>query len=208
MISNILIIGSTDVLYNITIQNKEISTFTTYGAGLLLYETNTNTFDTLTFENGSIIKFNAIPSIDFTSSAFKPFDNQSFLLLNSNSLAEVDFMHNGNRLILEENKSYMITNSNHPNNQQAIEALELNNEKFYAYCGINTNNLWEVAVANINSAPTEFMNSQPSSAGNSLIGWMLAFLVLAGIGIPLLSLKKVRTQKKYLQNLRRVLPAG
>ena len=176
---SIYIVNQQQILFNKTFLRLDINTFTPYSSGLILYSKNNGTFYDYQFSSSKIVAFDTNLSYNYNVSTFKPFDNQSFLVLGSNYIKLVNITDISGNAILHDQDTYIISNSNNFNDQSVIQTLILQSQKYFIYGTIN-NNLFDFDIFNIAYPPngiqprsSNIENSITTNATNNTIGPIL-----------------------------------
>jgi len=178
--SSVYLVNGKGLLLSKTFQLYDFSTFTTTTQGLLLYSNSTKIFIEYSFANNGFLPF-VLSSftqnpINFSNSVFWPFDNDSFLMLNYNSLNLINITSNPYQSNLQAQRSSTLKNMITPTN--SIRAFESGSDKYYSYCGLNNNNSYEIVVSNINKAPVDFVKNSGANISNSFSSPTNFFIIL------------------------------
>lgn len=160
--SNIYILEPNRILFNKTFTNLDVTTFTPYSAGLLLYSYSNSTFFNYQYTSDTVAVFHTNIAYNANMSTFKPFNNQSFLILGYEYLMVENINYNNSVLTLQNQYTYLISNSNNQLDHSVIQTFILQSQMFYVYGTINNNNLYNFDVHDIRNSPFEIL-LQPSS---------------------------------------------
>ena len=155
--SNIFIFNDLQMIFSKHFPKIDINTFTSSGSGLLLYSMLNSTFFTYSFNDNSFTAFIPQMSNNYNLTTLSPFDNNSFLILNYNSINFIELQNTGTSISFQYESTYYIKNSNSPNDQNALQAFTIGSSKYYLFSGINQNNEFEITVQNAKTAPSSFL---------------------------------------------------
>ena len=210
--TNLYILNTNGIILNKELQDFALTSFTTIPGGLLLYSLYSSSYYQYSYSQGaiSLLSTNLPPG----TSLLCPYDNNSFLLLDSNTFKLITRLSTNN---FEIDLSYFVQNSEYPNNQNTLQAIFLAND-YYLYSGLNNQGKFEIYFSNSFEAPNDFSISAPTTlsvttsypqyytssyaytniSANNLVPlalFIIIFLII--IGAIVLNSKKNRSNRYY-----------
>ena len=164
------IISPNQIILNKTFNQIKFNTFTFLKNGILFYSMENSTLFDYSYASDSYTAISyANINNNYNFTAFKPFDNNSFLSLNFNQISLINIGYTNSGPVLQEPISYGITsniyNTNVPYNQTSIDAFDLSGNQEYLINGLNNDLQYEMIIQNINSTPTDFLNTNTTGNG-------------------------------------------
>ena len=163
----IYILNTNGILFSKNFPTFDLNAFTSLDKGLLLYSSLNSTYFMYSYSNQSFDVFNPLIPNSVNSSVFKPFDNQSFLILNNNNFEFVSLQNNGNAgYTYQENAIYYFQDYYDPFSHN-IQALSTGTEKYYIFSLVNYQFSTEILLNNVNNAlPSDVLNTSSYTPPN------------------------------------------
>ena len=207
--SSIYILDNKGIIFNQSVLGLNINTFTTFENGLLLYSMNSNMYYRYYFGNTQYYSFD--PQIGtIHSTAFYPFDNDSYLILNPNNIITLKMNPGATSFLITQSYDLL-------QNPSSIQAFNLGIDQYYLLSGLNSYNQFEILLQNINTPPTGFnirstttssnsyyptsqyyqtvssysYSSNPSSSGGILVLIVISFVIVAIVVVS----KKIKSDR-------------
>ena len=140
------------MIFNKAFSSVAVTSFTTEADGLLLFSSYNSTFYQYSYSNDSVTQLNIQSTFNSNPLAFSAYDNNSFLILGYDSF---ELMNIISLNYFQDIVTYSVQNNN---NQNLIQAITLNGNKYYLFSGFNQNNFYEIFFASIlDGPPTDFV---------------------------------------------------
>lgn len=154
--STVIILNQQGVLFNRLFRDFEITTFTSYSTGLLFYSMMKNSFYNYDYQTNSINSLALSDKNFYNLSTFKPFDNNTFLVLGPNTISLYSITNSSGSLIVQSEKNYVITDSNNPTDHAVAEPFILQSQKWYIYKGISNTKEYTISMLSVLKPPSDF----------------------------------------------------
>lgn len=159
--TTIFILNSKGLVFNKTFTGLNINTFTTFENGLILYSKSWSTYYKYFYSTGSYTSF--FPSFQnyYNATQLYPFDNNSFLLLNFNTLVAINILDNNAN-------SFMVTHVyNFYISQLTMRAFIIQGTHYYLLKGIGNDGFMDFVMNNINTPPSVFLIQTTTTPTNN-----------------------------------------
>lgn len=155
--TSIFILGSNIVFYNLTFTGLNINTFTPFDYGLILYSMTASTYYKYFFSTGLYSSFLPPFGNYYNVTELAPFDSNSFILLNFNSLAIVNIQDQNNA------NSFSIAQTFDLNqNPLSVQAFVIQGQQFFLLSGLDNYNQIDFSLQDLYTAPTPFLQTTSS----------------------------------------------
>lgn len=155
--TSIYILDRNGIDFNKTFTGLSINTFTPFEYGLLLYSRSNSTYYKYLYSSNEYFSFIPQFMTIYNTTSIQPFDNNTFIILNTNYIRIYNMNNNATSFLLYAGYTF------NQNSSVSIQAFNLQGYKYYLLSGTNIYNEFEIFLSNVNSPPLDFIISIPSA---------------------------------------------